>query len=99
MKDHFVAFGGSMRCKSFVIHGTCTVGIGIWTDRSCALACVGQHLARLELLFALQTFFRECPDVVMAKSADEKCMERLDFFTAKPRSGKVEVTRRQGIAI
>lgn len=62
------------------------------TDLPC-LACVGQHLARLELLFAIQTFFRECSDVVMAKSADEKCMERLDFFTAKPRGGKVEVTK------
>jgi cytochrome P450 len=55
------------------------------------VACVGQNLARMELLFMVEAFFRHCPDVALAPSADEMCMRRKDYFTAKPTGGKVEV--------
>jgi hypothetical protein len=56
------------------------------------------NLAKMEVLFIVEAFFRHCPDVELAPSADEKRMRRKDYFTAKPAGGKMEVVvQRQGI--
>jgi hypothetical protein len=56
------------------------------------------NLAKMEVLFIVEAFFRHCPDVELALSADEKRMRRKDYFTAKPAGGKMEVVmQRQGI--
>jgi cytochrome P450 len=52
---------------------------------------VGQNLAKMELLFIIEAFFRHCPDVRLAESADEASMRPKDYFTAKPAGEKLEV--------
>ena len=57
--------------------------------------CLGQNVARLELLHATSMFFRECPDMKIGKDmTDEKMEQFIDFFTIKPAGGKFEITSR-----
>jgi hypothetical protein len=50
----------------------------------------------MELLFIVEAFFRHCPNVRLADSADEKNMRPKDYFTAKPSGGKLEVVADTG---
>ena len=52
-----------------------------------ARICVGQNIARLELLHAVSKFFRECGDTRLAKSTTEASMEMVDYFAIKPKAG------------
>jgi len=54
--------------------------------------CLGQNVARLELLHAVATFFRECPDARVAESTTPLSMDFLDFFVIKPAGGKFEIS-------
>ena len=54
--------------------------------------CLGQNVARLELLHAVATFFHECSDARIAESTTPESMEILDFFVIKPAGGKLEIT-------
>ena len=54
--------------------------------------CLGQNVARLELLHAVATFFRECPDARIAESATPESMATVDFFVIKPSGGRFEIT-------
>ena len=58
------------------------------------LVCLGQNVARLELLHAVTVFFRECPDAKIAEGTTAESMDFVDFFVQKPASGKFEITTR-----
>lgn len=53
--------------------------------------CLGQNIARLEMLHALFLFFRSCPNVRLAPSATAESMEIVDFFSVKPKGGCLEI--------
>lgn len=57
-----------------------------------ARVCVGQNVARMELLHAASSFFRACPNCEMAAGMTVEKMKALDFFTMKPAGGVVEIT-------
>jgi len=52
-----------------------------------ARLCVGQNIARLELLRAVAKFFRECGNTRLAASTTDESMEMVDYFAIKPRAG------------
>lgn len=57
--------------------------------------CLGQNVARCEMLHAVCRFFRECgenPNLRIADGTNEKTVAQLDFFITKPAAGKVEIT-------
>lgn len=56
-----------------------------------ARICLGQNIARLEMLQALFRFFRYCPNVELAPSVTDKSMEMVDFFSVKPKGGRLEI--------
>ena len=51
-----------------------------------ARTCVGQNIARLEILHAVTQFFREFPSVKLAKETTSESMEMVDYFAIKPKS-------------
>ena len=57
-----------------------------------ARVCLGQNVARLEMLHAVSTFFRECPNAQMAPGMTWENVRPIDVFTVMPRGGKVEIT-------
>ena len=57
-----------------------------------ARTCLGQNVARLEMLHAVSTFFRECPNAEMAPGMTWETVRPLDVFTIIPKGGKVEIT-------
>ena len=59
-----------------------------------ARVCVGQNVARCELLHAVHMFFRELPNAKIADGVTDESMEILDFFVLKPKGGKFEITTR-----
>lgn len=83
MREHFAAFGGNARSKL-------AISLAMVLSNS-GLACLGQNIARLELLHAVSKFFKRFPDVRLADSASPEMMKPLDFFVFKPRAGKFEV--------
>ena len=85
MREHFQAFGGMARSK-------CSTAIlsGWYADM--LPACLGQNIARMELLHATAMFFKECPDARLVRSTNDESMDIVDFFVSKPRSGKCEIT-------
>ena len=52
-----------------------------------ARICLGQNIARLELLHAVYKFFRDCGNTKLAASTTDKSMDMADYFTIKPRAG------------
>ncbi|EMC98923.1 hypothetical protein BAUCODRAFT_385201 [Baudoinia panamericana UAMH 10762] len=56
-----------------------------------ARTCVGQNIARLEIVHAVSTFFRECPDAKLADSVTSESMDFIDYFAIKPVGGKLEI--------
>ncbi|KAG5925741.1 hypothetical protein E4U42_004006 [Claviceps africana] len=57
-----------------------------------ARTCLGQNIARLELLHATSRFFRECPRAVMSDKTTEADMVMVDYFTGRPKGGRCEIT-------
>jgi cytochrome P450 len=53
-----------------------------------ARTCVGQNIARLEILHAVSKLFRECPQIALHPSTTEASMEMVDYFTIKPKGEK-----------
>ncbi|KAF2114292.1 cytochrome P450 [Lophiotrema nucula] len=53
--------------------------------------CLGQNIARLEILYAVSTLFRTCPDITLAPSTTDNSMEMVDYFAIKPKAGKCVV--------
>lgn len=58
------------------------------------IACLGQNVARLELLHATHLFFRQLPIARLAPSTTDESMDFRDFFVIKPVDGKCEITTR-----
>jgi len=56
-----------------------------------ARMCVGQNVARIEILHAVSRFFRECEGVRLADSTTEESMAMVDYFAITPRGGKCVV--------
>lgn len=52
-----------------------------------ARSCLGENIARLEMLHAVFEFFRECGDVTLAASMTEESMDMVDYFAIKPKGG------------
>jgi cytochrome P450 len=57
-----------------------------------ARVCLGQNVAKLELLHAVSSFFRECPNCELAAGMTAVKMKALDFFTMTPAGGVTEIT-------
>ncbi|KAG6037782.1 hypothetical protein E4U41_004737 [Claviceps citrina] len=57
-----------------------------------ARTCLGQNIARVELLHATLRFFRECPHAVLSDKMTEENMAMVDYFTSWPRGGRCEIT-------
>ncbi|CAO2657984.1 Nn.00g072440.m01.CDS01 [Neocucurbitaria sp. VM-36] len=53
-----------------------------------ARVCLGQNIARLEILHAVSKLFRECPDITLAPSTTEESMEMVDYFAIKPKAAR-----------
>lgn len=53
--------------------------------------CLGQNIARLEMLHAVFRLFRDFPGIKLAPTTTEESMEIFDFFTVKPKAEKCEV--------
>lgn len=86
MREHFAAFGGSARSKPITPLAR-AISLTV-----CRTACLGQNIARLELLHAVSKFFKRFPNVTLADSATPETMKPIDFFVFKPNSGKFEVS-------
>lgn len=56
-----------------------------------ARVCLGQNIARLEILRAVARLFRECPDIKLAPSTTSKNMLPFELFVIKPTGGKCEI--------
>ncbi|KAG6230416.1 hypothetical protein E4U26_007933 [Claviceps purpurea] len=57
-----------------------------------ARTCLGQNLARLELLHATSRFFRHCPHAVLSCNTTQEDMIMLDYFAGWPKGGRCEIT-------
>ncbi|KAJ4287556.1 hypothetical protein N0V90_012259 [Kalmusia sp. IMI 367209] len=53
-----------------------------------ARICLGQNIARLELLHAVSKLFRDCPQIMLAPSTTDESMEMVDYFAIKPKAAK-----------
>ena len=56
-----------------------------------ARVCLGQSIARLEMLRAVSVFFRECPNSELAPGMTWDKVKPLDIFTILPKGGVVEI--------
>ncbi|KAK4500352.1 hypothetical protein PRZ48_008541 [Zasmidium cellare] len=54
--------------------------------------CLGQNVARMELLHATSLFFHELPNARLAPTTTDSSMDIIDYFVIKPKSGKCEIT-------
>ncbi|ORY14583.1 cytochrome P450 monooxygenase-like protein [Clohesyomyces aquaticus] len=61
-----------------------------------ARSCVGIHLARMELRYAVAFFFRECKRMRLCESVTEESMEFENFFLIAPKGHRCEVTLMKG---
>jgi hypothetical protein len=86
MREHFAAFGGSARSKP-VTHLARAISLTV-----CRTACLGQNIARLEILHAISKFFKRFPNVALADTATAETIKPIDFFVFKPTGGKFEVS-------
>jgi len=54
-------------------------------------ACLGLHIARMELRYAVAMFFRELPGAKLADSVTNESMMPLNFFLIAPKGHKCEI--------
>ncbi|KAJ4344904.1 hypothetical protein N0V95_006104 [Ascochyta clinopodiicola] len=57
-----------------------------------ARSCIGIHLARMELRYAVAFMFRELKGVKLAKSTTPESMEFENFFLIAPKAHRCEIT-------
>jgi cytochrome P450 len=57
-----------------------------------ARSCIGIHLARMELRYAVAFMFREMKSVKLAPSTTPESMEFENFFLIAPKAHKCEIT-------
>jgi len=55
-------------------------------------SCVGIHLARMEIRYAVAFFFRECKGMRLAKRTTPETMEFENFFLIAPKAHACHVT-------
>ncbi|KAH7077018.1 cytochrome P450 [Paraphoma chrysanthemicola] len=60
-----------------------------------ARSCIGVHLARMELRYAVTFFFRECKGIRLAPSTTPASMEFENFFLIAPKAHRCEITFRE----
>ena len=76
MQRAFVPWGGGSRSKVNDVPDLKT------ELTKTSLVCMGQHIARMELLYGAYTFFRDCPDASISTPAH--LMETRDYFLIQP---------------
>ncbi|KAF2270587.1 cytochrome P450 [Lojkania enalia] len=59
-----------------------------------ARSCVGVHLARMEMRYAVAFFFRECKGIKLGPRTTPETMEFENFFLIAPKAHRCEVTLR-----
>lgn len=57
-----------------------------------ARSCIGIHLARMELRYAVAFFFRECRGITLAPRTTPESMEFENFFLIAPKAHRCEIT-------
>lgn len=57
-----------------------------------ARSCIGIHLARMELRYAVAFFYRECKGAKLAASTTPESMEFENFFLIAPKAHRCEIT-------
>ena len=82
MKDAYSPFGAGSRCK-------CCFRFQ-WSLLTSS-ACIGLHLAMLELTLGVFRFFKECPHAKLAASTTEESMEIENYFLIAPKSHRCEI--------
>ncbi|KAF1944094.1 cytochrome P450 [Clathrospora elynae] len=60
-----------------------------------ARSCIGIHLARMELRYAVAFFFRECQGIHLAAKTTPESMEFENFFLIAPKAHRCEITFNQ----
>lgn len=55
-------------------------------------ACIGKHLAMMQLRLAAALLFRECRGLRLAPSCTDESMEQVQWVFTAPRGGKCEMT-------
>lgn len=60
-------------------------------------ACLGIHLAYMELRLCTAEFFRQCKGARLCPSATGKSMKMENFFLVAPQGHKCEITLAQEI--
>ncbi|KAF2025813.1 cytochrome P450 [Setomelanomma holmii] len=60
-----------------------------------ARSCIGIHLARMELRYAVAFFFRECRGIKLAPSTTPESMDFENFFLIAPKAHRCEITFKQ----
>tara|TARA_R110002003_G_scaffold206_28_gene15938 strand:+ start:9402 stop:10298 length:897 start_codon:yes stop_codon:yes gene_type:complete len=60
-----------------------------------ARSCIGIHLARMELRYAVAFFFRECKGVRLAPSTTPESMEFENFFLIAPKAHRCDIMLEQ----
>lgn len=56
-----------------------------------ARSCLGQNIAKLEVLRATARLFQQCPNIKLAPSTTSKSMSPFELFVIKPVGGKCEI--------
>ncbi|KAF2130179.1 cytochrome P450 [Dothidotthia symphoricarpi CBS 119687] len=57
-----------------------------------ARSCIGIHLARMELRYAVAFFFRECKGIKLAQQTTPESMDFVNFFLIAPKAHRCEIT-------
>jgi hypothetical protein len=84
-------FGGPARGRN-MLH---MMGVMKSPKLTLKAVCVGQNVARLEMLKFIATFFRECGrNAELSETATAEGMEFVDLFGIKPAAGKLEISLR-----
>ena len=57
-----------------------------------AYTCLGQHIAYMQMRYAIVLFFRECTGAKIAPTTTDETMEMENYFVITPKGHKCEVT-------
>lgn len=67
----------------------------VYSTNADEVACIGIHLAMLELLLGTFLFFKQCPTAVLSPTTTNESMEFENYFLIAPKSHRCEVQLRQ----
>ena len=99
MKEALVSWGGGAHSRSPSHSSLPYHPCKCRAEDECAdigTVCLGQNIARLELMHATCEFFRTLADAKIAGTATPETMEYRDFFVIAPIGGKCEITLAHG---